>query len=157
MSKNHAKIQLLQTKEGCVTSFTKLGSPQCLQYIRNCYFSPPTFKCHSLQLSKLSECSTLMERLVSVGSPKNFVTEVAVVQLLSHVYLFATHWTITRQAPLSMGCPRQEYRSGLPFPPPWDLSNSGIKHTSPALAGRFFTTEPPGKPYTEVVWLPNDG
>jgi len=41
-----------------------------------------------------------------------------------------------------MGLPRQEYRSGLPFPSPGDLPNSGIKPASPALAGGFFTTEP---------------
>ena len=45
-----------------------------------------------------------------------------------------------------MGFSRQEYWSGLPFPPPGDLPNPGIKPVSPALAGRFFTTEPPGKP-----------
>ena len=46
----------------------------------------------------------------------------------------------TRQAALSMGFPRQEYWSGLPFPPPEDHPNSGIEPTYPALAGRFFTT-----------------
>ena len=48
-----------------------------------------------------------------------------------------------------MGFPRQEYWSRLPFPPPNDLPNPGVKPVSPAssaLAGRFFTTEPPGKP-----------
>ena len=40
---------------------------------------------------------------------------------------------------------RQEYWSGLPFPSPGDLPNPGIEPMSPALAGRFFTTEPPGK------------
>ena len=55
-------------------------------------------------------------------------------------------WTLARQAPLSMGFPRQEYWSGLPFPPPVDLSHPGIQPVSPTLAGRFFTTEPPGKP-----------
>jgi len=48
-----------------------------------------------------------------------------------------------------MGFPRQEYRSGLPFPPPRDLPDPGIEPMSPAapaLAGRFFTAEPPGKP-----------
>ena len=40
---------------------------------------------------------------------------------------------------------RQEYWSGLPFPPPGDLPNPGIKPMSPVLAGEFFTTEPPGK------------
>ena len=62
---------------------------------------------------------------------------------------FATLWTVARQAPLSMGFPRQEYWSGLPFPPPGDLLHPGIKPESPAstaLTGGFFTTEPPGKP-----------
>ena len=61
---------------------------------------------------------------------------------------FETPWTVAYQAPLSRGFPRQESRSGLPFPPPGDLPNPGIKPTSPALAGRFFTTELPGKPIT---------
>ena len=47
--------------------------------------------------------------------------------------------------PLSMGFPRQEYWSGLPFPSPGDLPDSGVKPTSPALAGGFLTAEPPGK------------
>ena len=52
------------------------------------------------------------------------------------------------QAPLSIGLPRQEYWSGLPFPSPGDLPNPRVEPTSPALAGRFFTTEPSGKPIT---------
>ena len=53
------------------------------------------------------------------------------------------------QAPLAMGLSWQEYWHGLPFPPPEDLPDSRIKPmslASPALAGRFFTTESPGKP-----------
>ena len=69
-----------------------------------------------------------------------------VLQLQNHVGLFATPWTIAHQAPLSMGFFRQEYWSQLPFPSPGDLPNSGIRSVSPALAGKFFTTEPPGKP-----------
>ena len=46
-----------------------------------------------------------------------------------------------------MGFPRQEYWSELPFPSPGDLPNSGIELVSPALAGAFFTAEPPGKPF----------
>jgi len=46
-----------------------------------------------------------------------------------------------------MGFSRKEYWSGLPFPPPGDFSDPGIELTPPALAGRFFTTVPPGKPY----------
>ena len=48
---------------------------------------------------------------------------------------FATPWTIDHQAPLSMGFPRQEYWSGLPFPSPGDLPDPGIETTSPALTG----------------------
>ena len=47
---------------------------------------------------------------------------------------------------LFMGFSWQEYWSGLPFPTPGDLPNPGIEPTSLALAGRFFTAEPPGKP-----------
>ena len=50
--------------------------------------------------------------------------------------------TVAHQAPLSMGFPSQEYWSGLPFPSPGDLPDSGIKPTFPALAGGFFTSEP---------------
>ena len=46
---------------------------------------------------------------------------------LSHVRLFATPWTVARQAPLSMGFSRQEYWSGLPCPPPGDLPYPGIE------------------------------
>ena len=58
---------------------------------------------------------------------------------------FATPWTVAHQAPLSVGFPREEYWSGLPFPLPGDLPDQGIEPASPALAGGFFTTEPPGK------------
>ena len=47
---------------------------------------------------------------------------------------------------MSTGFPKQEYWSGLPFPTPWDLSDPEIEPASPALAGRFFTSAPPGKP-----------
>ena len=49
------------------------------------------------------------------------------------------------QGVLSMGSSRQEYWNGLPFPSPGDLPYLGIESTSPALAGRFFTSEPPRK------------
>ena len=54
-------------------------------------------------------------------------------QLLSHVQLFATLWTVTHQTSLSMGFSRQEYYIGLPFPPPGNLPDPGIKPASPAL------------------------
>ena len=61
----------------------------------------------------------------------------------NHIKLFATLWTITRQAPPSIGFSRQEYSSGLPCLPPGDLPDPGIEPeslTSPVMAGRFFTT-----------------
>ena len=68
--------------------------------------------------------------------------------LLSSVRLFCSPMDSSPQAPLSMsmGFPRQEYQSGLPFPFIGDLPDPGIEPMSPALAGRFFTTEPSGKP-----------
>ena len=58
-----------------------------------------------------------------------------------------TSCTVAYQAPPSMGFSGQEYRSGLLFPTPGDLPDPGIELASPAVAGRFFTTVPPGKPY----------
>ena len=52
----------------------------------------------------------------------------------SHVQLFATLHTVTHQAPLFMGFSRQKYWSGLPWPPPGDLPNPGIKPVPPAAA-----------------------
>ena len=63
---------------------------------------------------------------------------VCCVQLLSHVCLFATPSTVARWALLSMGFFRQEYWSGLPFPPPGNLSDAGIEPGSPALQADFF-------------------
>ena len=82
--------------------------------------------------------------------PNNWhATCMVCAQLLSHIRLPATPWTVARQAPLSMECSRQEYWSGLPFPAPGDLPEPGVKLSSlvsPALAARFFTTAPPGSP-----------
>ena len=83
------------------------------------------------------------------------------VKSLSHVRLFATPWTVARQAPLSMGFSRQEYWSGLPFPSPGDLPDPGIEPGSPALRADALTSEPPGKPLVAkrrvcliIMWQP---
>ena len=60
--------------------------------------------------------------------------------------------------PQTMGFFRQEYWSGLPFPPPGDLPDPGIEPgspVSPAVAGRVFITEPPVKPQVEVRVISN--
>ena len=75
---------------------------------------------------------------------------------LSHVWLFAAPWTITLQAPLSMGFFRQEYYSGLPFPTPEDLPNPGIKPTSlksPELQANSLPSVPPGKLMPIWYWF----
>ena len=72
-------------------------------------------------------------------------------QLFSHVPFFVAPWTVACQAHLSMGLSRQEYWSGLQFLPPGNLPDLGIEPTSPvcpALSGRFFNIEPPGKSLT---------
>ena len=73
-------------------------------------------------------------------------------QSLSRVRLFATPWTVGHQAPPSMGFSRQEYWSGMPFPSPGDLPDSGIKPRSPALQADTLTSEPLGKP---PIWEKN--
>ena len=69
--------------------------------------------------------------------------------VLNPVQHFATTWTVAYKAPLSMGFPREDYWSGLPFPSPGNIPDPGMEPASPvspALAGEFFTTEIPGKP-----------
>ena len=58
--------------------------------------------------------------------------------------LYATPWTVARQAPLSMGFSRQEYWSGLPFPSLGDLPEPGIEPGSPTLQADALPSEPPG-------------
>ena len=61
----------------------------------------------------------------------NFASKVKVkVKSLSCIRLFATLWTVARQAPLSMGFSRQEYWSGLPFPAPGDLHYPEVEPVS---------------------------
>ena len=66
----------------------------------------------------------------------------------------ATPWTVALQVPLPVEFSREEYWIGLPFPTPGDLPEPGIEPkslVSRALAGRFFTTAPPGKPKLTVL------
>ena len=71
----------------------------------------------------------------------------------SHVWLFATPWTVTHQATLSMGFSRQGYWSGFPCPPPGDLPNPGIEPASlgsPTLADGFFSTNATWEAHTRI-------
>ena len=65
----------------------------------------------------------------------------------------ATPWTVACQAPLSMGFSRQEYSSGLPFPPPGDLTNPGTEPRIPALQVDSSSSELPGKPKVAIHTL----
>ena len=77
------------------------------------------------------------------------------VKSFSHVRLFATPWTVAHQTPPSTEFSRQEYWSGLPFPFPGDLPNSGTEPGSPALQADALPSEPPGKPFRMDKPLPN--
>ena len=77
--------------------------------------------------------------------------------MLIHVWLFVTPWTVTHQAPLSMGFSRWECWSGLPFPSLGDLPDPGIgpgSPESPALQADPLQLEPSGKPtlWPQVSW-----
>ena len=79
---------------------------------------------------------------------------------LTHVRPFATPWTVARQAPLSMGFPREEYWSGLPFPFAGDLPDPGMVLSSLmslALAGGFVTTSALGSPRGGKWKMPHQG
>ena len=64
------------------------------------------------------------------------------VRVCCRVQIFVTPWSVAHEAPLSMKFPRQEHWSGLPFLSPSNLPDPGVEPASPALGGRFFTTEP---------------
>ena len=117
--------------------------------LSNSYYSKQTYTGHLIDfLEKLNQefvVFILVMRKLRYQKFKSFVQ----CCVLNWVGLFAVPWTVAHQAPLLMGFPRQKYWSGLPFPPPGDLPNPGIEPVSPvtpALAGRFFTTESPGMP-----------
>ena len=86
-------------------------------------------------------CKQVLYHLSQLGSPN-----ISEVKSLIRVRLFATPWTVTYQASLSMGFSRKEYWSGLLFPSPGDLPDPGIEPGFPALETDALTSEPPGKP-----------
>ena len=80
------------------------------------------------------------------------VVERKKVKSLSPVQLFATPWTVPYQGPPSMGFSRQEYWSGLPFPPPKDLPDPEIKLTTTALQGDSLPLRHQGSP--KLLYIP---
>ena len=69
----------------------------------------------------------------------NYLQVIIHAKLLQSCLTLETLQTVACQIPLSVGFPRKEYWSSLPFPPPRDLPNPGTEPASAALAGRFFT------------------
>ena len=136
--------------------------PYRCEHLFMCLKKPPTHSALNCPLATgfLKVCPVL--NCFSITYPRTFVKGrrplqairpcdfgVPLAVLCSVASDSATPWTVALQAPLSMGFPRTEYWSGLPFPSLECLSHPGIKPkslVSPALAGRFFTTKPPGKP-----------
>ena len=107
-------------------------------------------KWNSLYFTFISDFNSLVQNLENWGSQTAADTtmnqpHIVLCWCCSCLYVvsdsFATPGTAARQGPLSMGFPRQEHWSRLPFPPPGKLSNPGIKTASPAFADRFFTAE----------------
>ena len=80
----------------------------------------------------------------------SYLCYMCVLVRFSRVRLFATPWTVAHQAPLSTELPRQENWSGLPFPFPGVLTDTGIKPWSPALQVNSLLTELPGKPPSDL-------
>ena len=104
-----------------------------------------------------SESSNSMVDVSCLGISK---THVCMLSRFSCIQLLATIWTVALQAPLSMGLSRKEYWSGLPCPPPRDLSGPGIEPMSlksPALEGEFFITSTPGKPPSKAYIITEHG
>ena len=79
------------------------------------------------------------------------IWNVCMLSHFSHVQLFETVGTVACQAPLPMGFSRQEYSSGLPFPPPGDLPNPSIEPRSPALQADLYHLSHQGRPNQEEI------
>ena len=110
--------------------------------IKICLFSEKVIKVHPYNVCPGDTCAGSEEE---TRTQKLSPYEQVKVKSLSRVRLFANPWTVAHQAPLSMGLSRQEYWSGLPFPPPGDLTNQRIEPRSPALQEDPSPSEPPGK------------
>ena len=102
--------------------------------------------CRTLGTARVRHHLPLLELSSAPDSASLHGDSVVVVRLLSRVQLRVTSWTVARQAPLSMGFPRQEYWSGLPFPPPGDLPDPEIEPKSPALQADSFALSCQGSP-----------
>ena len=100
-----------------MSCFVVQSSALGLKKKQNLFFSPPWELKTSIPSSRALDHSLLLGDSGFISLPRNWL----------NVWLFETLWTVAHQVPLSMGFSRQEYWSGLPFPPPGDTPESGIE------------------------------
>ena len=106
---------------------------------------------HGLQRTKHLSPSPSPEACPSSCPLHQWCSSTSVCVSHSVVSDFAIPWTVAHQAPLSMEFSRQEYWSGLPFPAPGDLPDSGIEPGSPALQTDSLPSELKGSPWSLVI------
>ena len=108
-----------------------------------------------IRATNVQSCSVAPDLPLGISPPVTFKKEVSysapqqdsgckaglVLSHFSHVRLFATLWTVARQAPLLVGLSRQEYWSELPFPSPGDVPDPGIEPRSPSLQANSLTSD----------------
>ena len=125
----------------------KFENPCLKLHIRGSFFASGTEKVPEPDLctARDPEAMTLRNSFYPPCSDQWMQCSAKSLQLYPTLY---SPMNCTCQAPLSMGFSRQEYWSGLPYPPPGDLPNPGIKPVSliSCIAGGFFTAEPSRKP-----------
>ena len=145
-------------QERCEEHFSPKVNSLIIQWNSNLHFRRTKFYTYSFlviqhsapgQITKTRKCYAICGILASLHE-KQKTSDIynCVCQSLSRIQLFATPWTVDQQATLSMGFSRQEQWSGLPFPSPGDLPNTGIEPRSPALQADSLPSEPTGKCYT---------
>ena len=125
-------------QDGASSSVVHLGSTQALSGLSDAhpYWGSPQFKC---RFHQETPSQTYLEIMFHLRTP--WSGKWSKVKSLSRVRLFVTPWTAAYQAPQSMGFSRQEYWSGVPFPSPGDLPNSGIERGSPILEADALLSE----------------
>ena len=112
-----------------------------MAYTENAWFTEINRSCSIMARIQLLRCSWLA---ASWGIALSLCA-------LPHVWRFATPWTMAHQTPHPWGFSRKN-TSRLPFPPPEDLPNPGIKPTSPPWAEGFFITEAHGSPHHHFIY-----
>ena len=101
--------------------------------------------CSVIRLLQLEDVMYNLVTIVDTVVLYNWnLLRVKLICMLSHFWLFVTLWTVALQALVFIGISRQEFYSGLPCPPPGNLSSLGIELLScdSCIADKFFTTEP---------------